>query len=123
MSMLRLEGTAAAQANFEVFRRELDAHLEAEETWLLPPFELVKPHVADACRVQHAKVRSAAALAAQALASRTVDETPLYVLDQLLCQHCRDEEGDLYRWCETAIGEQASRAVLRKIEAVELEEW
>jgi hypothetical protein len=122
LSTLHLEGAAAADPCFQAFRRELDAHLEAEETWLLPSYERVRPQAAETVRAQHAKLRSAAALAAEALAASAVDERPLYELDELLGQHCRSEESDLYRWSETAIGQQASRAVLQKIEAVELEE-
>jgi hypothetical protein len=122
IATLHLEGTGSAEACFEAFHRELFALLEAEETWLLPPYEGARPRAAEIVREQHAKLRAAAALAAEALAASVVDERPLHELDQLLAEHCRSEESDLYRWSETAIGQQASRAVLQKIEAVELEE-
>jgi hypothetical protein len=122
LATLRLEGPAAAQSSFDTFRRELDAHLEAEERWLLPPFERAKPVAGEAVRAQHVLVRSGVARAASVLATRSADEKPFHELDELLARHCRDEEGDLYRFSETAIGEAESRAVLQKIEAVELTE-
>jgi hemerythrin superfamily protein len=122
ISELHLAGTTAAKEAFGTFERELDAHLEAEETWLLPPFERVRPQAGESIRLQHVKVRAADARARLELGKGAADDRPLHELLELLDQHCRNEESDLYRWAETAIGEQDSRAVLQKIEAVELEE-
>jgi hypothetical protein len=106
----------------EGFLRELDAHLEAEERWLLPPFERVRPLSGEAIRALHAEVRSAAARVAKLLVAGSVDEKPFHELDELLARHCTSEESDLYRFSETAIGEGDSRAVLQTIEAGELGE-
>ena len=84
LATLRLEGPAAAQSSFEAFRRELDAHLEAEERWLLPPFERVKPQAGEAVRAQHEMVRRGADKLAKALAVNSVDEKPFHELDELL---------------------------------------
>jgi hypothetical protein len=120
LATLRFEGPVAAKITFDAFRRELDAHLEAEETWLLPPYERAKPVAGEAVRAQHVVVRSTAALAATSLDARSADEHALHTLYLVLTRHCRSEECDLYRWCETAICEKDSRAVLRMIEAEEL---
>lgn len=122
ISELHLAGAGAAKAAFGTFERELEAHLEAEETWLLPSFERVRPQAGETIRLQHVKVRAADARARSELDKAPADDRPLHELLQLLEVHCRNEEGDLYRWAETAIGEQDSRAVLQKIEAGELEE-
>src|SRR5689334_13209540 len=78
LAMLRLEGPVAAQSSFETFRRELDAHLEAEERWLLPPFERARPIAGEAVRAQHVMVRSGVMRAADVLATRSVDERPFH---------------------------------------------
>jgi hypothetical protein len=122
MATLRLEGPAAAKMAFDPFQRELDAQLEAEETWLLPPYERSKPKAAEAVLFQHVKVRAAATLAAAQLDALSAEERPLQDLYDVLALHCRCEESDLYQWSETAIGEEDSRAVLQKIEAGELQE-
>jgi hypothetical protein len=122
LATLRLEGPAAAKTTFATFRCELDAQLEAEEIWLLPPYERAKPRAAEAVRTQHVQVRSCAARAASSLDAKSRDDRPLQDLYDVLSFHCQCKESDLYRWCETAICEEASRAVLQKIEAEELRE-
>jgi hypothetical protein len=120
IATLRLEGPAPAKTTFGRFQRELDAHLEAEETWLLPSYTRAKPRAAKAVLVQHTKVRSSASRAATSLGAQCSDEQPLQELYDVLALHCRCEESDLYKWSETAIGEEASRAVIQKIESEEL---
>jgi hypothetical protein len=119
VSTLQLEGPAAARTFFGAFKRELDAHLEAEETWVLPPFAGVRKQVYEAVCADHVEIRRAADLAEKSLDAGSTDDHPLHRLLALLEENCRREESDLYRWSETAIGEHDSRAVLQKIEAAE----
>jgi hypothetical protein len=125
LSTLHLEGRAAAQRSFDAFRRELEAHLEAEERWVLPAFARVEPNASEDILTEHGQIREAAGAAERSFDDRTdgpgkaPDERPMHELLELLCEHCRREESNLYRWSETAIGEPESRAVLQKIEAAE----
>jgi hemerythrin superfamily protein len=121
LSTLRLEGPAAARASFDSFKRELDAHLEAEEAWILPPYRRRKRDVCDRIRTDHTELRCLADAVARGLESGARDEEPLRKLLELLAEHGRLEESDCYRWSESGIDEIASKSVLRKIEAAELE--
>jgi hemerythrin HHE cation binding domain-containing protein len=119
LSMCHLEGGGAAQSTMSQFERELDAHLEAEERWLLPAFARTNPVACDAIMAEHARLRVACNLCAAALDAETIDERPIHVLLELLGDHCRREEAELYRWAETSIDEATSRAVIQKIEGAE----
>jgi hemerythrin superfamily protein len=121
LSTLRLEGPVAARHPFDGFKRELDAHLEAEETWILPLYRKGKPDDCSRIRSEHTELRCMADAVKRGLAAGDTDEEPLRKLLELLLDHCRLEESDCYRWAEEAIDEKASRAVLRSIEAAELE--
>jgi len=116
------EGRSAAQTSFSAFKRQLDAHLDAEETWLLPPFERANPSAYDAILAEHARLRASTDLAAAALDTEQIDEHPLHRLVEILCELCHREEEGLYRWAETAIDAHASRAVIQKIEGARLPE-
>jgi hypothetical protein len=119
LSTLHGEGRSAAQDSFSAFKREFDAHLEAEETWLLPAFSRANPAACEAIIAEHARLRIVTDLAAAALDTEKIDEQPMHQLLELLCEHCRREESELYRWAETSVDERASRAVLQKIESAE----
>jgi hypothetical protein len=56
------------------------------------------------------------------LESGATDDEPLRSLLDLLAAHSRLEENDCYVWAESAVDEKASRALLQKIEAAELED-
>src|SRR4051794_6095155 len=119
LTTLRLEGIEAARPSFDAFRRELEGHLEAEERWMLPSFARFDPQACEAIRLEHARIRDGIARASRSLDARAADERPLHELLELLVLHCQREESELYRWAETAIGEEESRAVLQKIEIAE----
>jgi hemerythrin len=121
LSTLRLEGPAAARGAFKTFKCELEAHLEAEERWVLPGFARAEPEAYEAIREEHMLIRQMSESLTWSAATVASDERTLHELVDLLLAHCRREEQTLYRWAETAIGEPESRAVLQKIEAAELE--
>jgi hypothetical protein len=120
LSTLHLEGPAAAKLTFAGFRCELDAHLEAEEAWVLPAFARVEPEASQAICADHAEIRVATDVVARSLDAPPVNEPAMYKLLELLQLHCRREETQLYRWAETGVGEPESRAVIQKIEMAEL---
>ena len=119
LSTLRLEGPDAARKSFASFKRELDAHFEAEETWVLPAFARARPDACAEIRAEHDRVRQGVQAFEQ---SGETDERALQELLDRLLDLCRFEERDLCKWSETAIGEAESRAVLQKIEQAELSE-
>jgi len=121
LSKLRLEGPAAARKSFESFKRELDAHLEAEEAWVLPAFARARPDACAAIRAEHARVRQAAEAFERSVEGEGAERALHELLDRLLYL-CHLEERDLCKWTETEIGEAESRAVLQKIEQAELGE-
>jgi hypothetical protein len=120
LSALHLEGPRAAKASFAKFRCELDAHLEAEEAWVLPGFARVDPESSQAICAGHAQIRKVSDAVARSLEAPPADESAMHELLELLDLHCRREEHELYRWAETGIGESESRAVIQKIEMSEL---
>jgi Hemerythrin HHE cation binding domain len=122
LSMLQIEGSSGARASFRAFERELIAHFEAEETWVLPAFARARPQAYEAVRAEHAQLRSAVDAVARSFGANAADQRALHDLLERLLELWRREEGDLYRWAETAIGESDSRAVIQKIEAAELGE-
>src|SRR6266511_4020138 len=84
LSTLHLEGRSGAQAAFSSFKRELDAHVEAEERWLLPAFARAKSAACESLVAEHARLRVASDLAAAALDTETIDERPMHALLELL---------------------------------------
>jgi hypothetical protein len=119
LSTLHLEGPSGAKRSFVKFKRELDAHLEAEERWVLPAYGLIRPQAKEVICREHEQIRAMADRFARSLDTRRVDEPALCQLLELLGLHCRREEPELYRWAETAIGEPESRAVIQRIETSE----
>ena len=119
LATLQLEGPDAARKSFASFKRELDAHFEAEETWVLPAFARARPEASAEIGAEHARIRHAVQAFER---SGGADEQMLHELLDLLLNLCRLEERDLCKWSETAIGEAESRAVLQRIEEAELAE-
>jgi Hemerythrin HHE cation binding domain len=122
LSMLQAHGSSGARASFGSFQRQVIGHLEAEETWLLPAFARARPQACETIRAEHARIRGALDALARSFDANAADHRALHDLLERLLEHGRREEGDLYRWAETAISESDSRAVIQKIEAVELGE-
>jgi hypothetical protein len=120
--MLQAHGSSGARASFRSFERQIIAHLEAEETWLLPAFARARPQACETVRAEHARIRGSLDAVARSIDANAADHRALHDLLQHLLEHCQREEGDLYRWAETAISESDSRAVIQKIEAAELGE-
>ena len=120
LSTLQLEGSKGARTCLAKFRCELDAHLEAEERWILPAYGRIRPQAKEVICREHEQIRAMADRFARSLDRPPVDEAALHQLLELLNLHCRREEPELYRWAETAIGEPESRAVIQKIETSEV---
>ena len=120
LSTLHLEGRHGARTCFAQFKRELDAHLEAEEKWVLPAYGRIRPQAKEVICREHEQIRSVADRFARSLDTPPADEPALHQLLELLGLHCRREEPELYRWAETAIGEPDSLAVIQKIETSEI---
>jgi hypothetical protein len=120
--MLRLEGAVAARGSFSAFRRSLEAHLDAEDAWVVPPFGRECPDAAERIRADHAELRARALALAVCFDAGAVEPHLLAELLEILDRHARFEESDFYRWADVAIDEASSRAVLREIEAAELGE-
>src|SRR5438309_661450 len=91
LSTLHLEGPRAAKASFAKFRCELDAHLEAEEAWVLPGFARVDPESSQAICAGHAQIRKVSDAVARSLDAPPADEPAMHELLELLDLHCRRE--------------------------------
>lgn len=96
---------AVATTAFAAFRRELEAHFEAEENVLFPRFEAVTGMTSgptEVMRAEHAGMRESLARIADALLRRDADDfggesETLFVMMQ---QHNMKEEGVLYPMCD-----------------------
>jgi hypothetical protein len=78
LSMLQIEGSSGARASFRAFERELIAHFEAEETWVLPAFARARPQAYEAVRAEHAQLRSAVDAVARLFGANAVDQRALH---------------------------------------------
>jgi hypothetical protein len=122
LSRLQCDGSSGAVASFGSFERQIIAHLDAEEKWLLPAFARARPQACETIRAEHARIRGAVDAVARSFHANAADQRALHDLLERLLEQFRREEADLYCWAETAIGESDSRAVIQKIEAAELGE-
>jgi len=117
----------AYRARVAALRDVLEAHIELEESQLLPAFERVTPQAAgvtEAVRAEHAEMRTL--LARLAAASPAVDpegcSAELESLERTLRRHAAQEEGMLYRACEqVALAEPPPAAALTELDVRGLE--
>lgn len=104
---------------FSRFCREMLAHLEAEQQYMLPAFEREKPEAAKLVRDDHAAIRSLLATIAEQIARRTLAPDTVRKLIEALRVNGAREIADLYPWAETGVPESDSKAALEHIRQAE----
>ncbi len=108
-------GDAEAEAAWTELDRGLAAHLEAEETYLLPLFDGFDPEEAAAIRANHAKIRALAAELGVLLDLHAVREAKAAELVAFLRAHAAREEAKLYPWATRALPEAPRRSLLERL--------
>ena len=107
-------------------RRELDqrwaayedgllAHLDAEETYLIPGLALHDPALAARILKDHGRFRTQIAQVGIGLQLHVVREDQLLLLAQDLRAHAIMEEEPLYAWADTSISPSTFEAVVRRL--------
>ena len=90
----------ACQGTWSRFERELLAHLEAEEIFLLPTFQREYPHETEGLREEHLNIRLLLADLGVKLELHALREQQARHLVELLQAHAAREEALLYRWAK-----------------------
>ncbi|MGH0032578.1 MAG: hemerythrin domain-containing protein [Myxococcota bacterium] len=109
---------AAARQRFEVFRQQLERHIEAEEQVLFPAFEDLAGSTAggptSVMRAEHSELRKLMADVAGALEDGAPDglTTPLAALTARIYAHNGKEERILYPMTDRLAGEAGTLAEL-----------
>jgi hypothetical protein len=80
------------------FREEFQAHVTAEERWLLPPFLRAEPAEGALLRAEHRELARRVAELDQAFGLHASTAQKTLQLMQLLRAHDRREEQGLYAW-------------------------
>lgn len=94
---------ASIGRTWDLLKQEIESHLSAEESDLIPRFGSVQPQAAEAILVEHAAIRAkVSALTIQVgLGSLTAEH--LGSLARLLARHSERERGGLYPWAESRL--------------------
>jgi len=95
--------------------RQLAAHLEAEDTHLLPLFDAFDPAEAAAIRAEHVRIRQLAAELGVLLDIHAVRETKAAELIAFLRTHAAREEAKLYPWANRALPEAPRQSFLQRL--------
>jgi hemerythrin len=95
------------QATWGELERRLNAHLRAEEEYLLPLVEASHPALVECTRREHDEIRRLVAELGVAVELHTVREPAISELVRTLDEHAEREDRTLYRFA----GEKASVAV------------
>ena len=107
-------------------RRELDqrwaayedgllAHLDAEETYLIPGLAVHDAELASRILADHARFRTQLAQVGVGLQLHIVREDQLLELASDLRAHASMEEGPFYAWADTAMPPSSFDAVVRRL--------
>jgi hemerythrin superfamily protein len=97
--------------------RDLRAHLEAEETFMLPKFERVDAERTRHIREEHAEIEKRLVDLGVALDLHALRDSTIEQFVKLLQEHARGEERALYSWAQAALGEQEKASALSRLRA------
>ncbi|WP_437831761.1 hemerythrin domain-containing protein [Sorangium sp. So ce1153] len=108
----------AARETWGTFERELLAHMEAEESLLLPLFDRFNPEEAGTIRAEHLGIRAQLAEMGTALELHTLREAKVDNLIRALRQHAAHEEAELYPWADRELPKPAADRLYERLAAV-----
>jgi hypothetical protein len=111
-SAFAAEPAASLSELWTQFERELTAHLELEERYMLPKFQELAPAEAAALTREHAEIRTQLARLGVALDLHLARADAVDGFIGTLQRHAVREDALLYRWAQTQLEEPARSALL-----------
>jgi hemerythrin-like domain-containing protein len=106
-----------ATALWNALDRELRAHMDSEERFILPAFAHVDPAEARALLAEHARFRELLLELGVAVDLHCIRAELSRAFIDLLRDHAAREDELLYRWAETRLSPGLAHAVRRTIQA------
>lgn len=108
----------AIRAGWQAMEQQLEAHLGAEEQYLLPRFEKVYPEEAERIRVEHKQIRAALLQLGVDLDLHSLrDETARAFID-VLRKHAENEDRLFYAWAQRELPRGERLQLVDKLRAV-----
>jgi hypothetical protein len=100
------------------FLLELKLHLETEERWVFPPFEVAHSFEAAAMRSQHNQLRALASKAENELSLQARAAPSLLALQRHLRAHAQEEDRLFHPWAVQHLDAEAWKSVRRAMRAL-----
>lgn len=108
----------AIRAGWLAMEQELDAHLAAEERYVLPAFAKVYPREAARIASEHVEIRSLLFQLGLDLDLHSLREENAELFFAKLQQHAQYEEGLLYEWAEEELPVRERHSVTSSLRAI-----
>jgi len=104
-----------AAAEWTDFDREITAHLDAEDTHVIPVLLAARPREAQSLLHEHRHIRRRALELGTAIRKGALRSEVVRGFVDELSAHCRREMGALYQWAEEALNDDDRAAALKAI--------
>jgi len=102
-------------ALWSAFESGVCSHLEAEESFLIPPLLAERPREAGALLAEHRHIRTRLGALTKALESRSFGEGSVRGFIDELRAHVRHEEAVLYIWADERLAQADREALWEKL--------
>lgn len=106
---------AALVEVWRAFDHALRAHLDLEETWLLPGLQAAHPEAVQALREEHDALRAWLEELDLAVELHHVRAEPLLAFLEALRAHARTEDRGIYRWADQELEPRAQVGLRRAL--------
>ncbi len=112
---LALDDRDETRAAWNEFERALVAHLDAEESLMLPAFAAAQPEEAAAIRAEHEKIRAKLLELGVAVDLHYIRADVAADFVRMLREHAAREDSLMYRWAEAHLESTVRGAIIKKL--------